>query len=86
MAYRIEIKLPAVKALSAVPNPDRRRIAAAIESLSHTPRPSGCMKLHGSEAAYRIRVGDYRIVYEIADSVLVVWVIRIAHRKDVYRR
>ena len=85
MSYRIEIKLSAIKALAAIPNPHRRRIANAIDGLAQQPRPVGCTKLIGAETAYRIRVGDYRIVYQILDRVLIVFIIRIAHRKDVYR-
>ena len=85
MSYRIEIKPQAEKALTRIPNPHRRRVAAAIDALARTPRPAGCAKLAGAEDAYRIRVGDYRIVYEVHDRVLVVYIIRIAHRKDVYR-
>ncbi|MBN1556207.1 MAG: type II toxin-antitoxin system RelE/ParE family toxin [Phycisphaerae bacterium] len=85
MAYRIRIKPQAEKALGKIPNPHRRRIAKAIDSLARTPRPSGCTKIVGAENAYRIRVGDYRIVYEIEDNVLIVYVIRIAHRRDIYR-
>lgn len=86
MAYQIEVKPSAVKALARIPNPYRRRIAKAIDGLARSPRPSGCVKLEGAESAYRIRVDDYRIVYEIVDRVLVIYVIRIAHRKDVYRK
>ncbi len=85
MAYRVEIKPQAEKALAKIPNPHRRRIANIIDGLSRTPRPPGCSKLAGADDAYRIRVGDYRIVYQIEDRVLIVYVIRIAHRKDVYR-
>ena len=85
MAYRIEVKSQAVRALERIPNPHRRRIARAIDGLAHDPRPAGCVKLTGADDAYRVRVGDYRILYEIADRVLIVYVIRIAHRKDVYR-
>ena len=53
--------------------------------LGHVPRPAGCRKLSGTDDAYRIRVGDYRIVYQILDRVLIVYVVRVAHRKDVYR-
>jgi mRNA interferase RelE/StbE len=86
MAYRIEIKSQAIKALAQIPSPHRRRIAGAIDGLARNPRPTGCVKLAGASDAYRNRVGDYRIVYQIEDRVLVVYVIRMAHRKDVYRR
>jgi len=85
MCYRIEIKPQAEKALADVPNPHRRRIAKAIDALADQPRPTGCRKLTGSEDAYRIRVGDYRVVYRIVDRVLIVYIIRIGHRKDIYR-
>ena len=85
MAWRIEIKPRAEKALGDIPNPHRRRIAKAIDGLARAPRPAGCVKLTGADNAYRIRVGDYRIVYEIADKVLIVYVVRVGHRKDVYR-
>jgi mRNA interferase RelE/StbE len=85
MAYRVEVKLSAIKALATIPNPHRRRIVKAIDGLARHPRPAGCTKLAGADNAYRIRVGDYRIVYQIEDRVLIVYVIRIAHRKDVYR-
>jgi len=85
MAYRVELKLSAIKALAAIPNPHRRRVAGAIDGLARQPRPAGCTKLIGADNAYRIRVGNYRIVYQIMDRVLIVWIIRIAHRKDAYR-
>jgi mRNA interferase RelE/StbE len=85
MAYRIEVKPQPEKALARIPNPYRRRIARAIDGLARDPRPAGCVKLAGAENAYRIRVGDYRIVYQIVDRILVVYIIRVAHRKDVYR-
>jgi mRNA interferase RelE/StbE len=86
MAYHIEIKSPAEKALKRLPDPWRRRITTAIDRLALDPRPPGCIKLTGSQSAYRIRIGDYRVVYEVVDRVLIVYVIRVAHRKDVYRR
>lgn len=85
MAYRIEVKPQAVKALAKIPNPHRRRIAKAIDGLAHTPSPPGCVKLTGADGAYRIRVGEYRILYEIVDKVLTVYIIRVGHRQDVYR-
>jgi mRNA interferase RelE/StbE len=85
MAYRVEIKPKALRALAKAPNPQKRRIAKAIDALAADPRPAGCRKLAGSEDTYRVRVGDYRVVYEIADRMLIVYVVRIGHRKDVYR-
>jgi len=86
MAYRIEIKPRAEKALGRIAKPRRRRIAKVIDRLARDPRPAGCRKLTGAEDAYRIRVGDYRVVYQVFGRVLVVWVVRVADRKDMYRR
>jgi mRNA interferase RelE/StbE len=85
VAWRIKIKSSAVKALARLPRPHQRRIAKAIDALADDPRPPGVRKLTNTRDAYRLRVGDYRIVYEIADNVLTVYVIRIGHRKDIYR-
>jgi mRNA interferase RelE/StbE len=85
MTYRIEVKPQAERALAKIPNPHRRRIARAIDALARNPRPPGSAKLAGSDDAYRIRVGDYRIVYQVLDKVLIVYIIRVAYRKDIYR-
>jgi len=63
----------------------KRRIADAIDALTVKPRPPGCVKLVGEENVWRVRVGDYRILYEIQEGRLVVLVIRIAHRREAYR-
>jgi len=84
--YRVEIARRAVKALAALPRKDQQRVRAAIDLLAETPRPPGCVALAGEDRAYRVRVGDYRIVYEVFDDRLVVKVIRIGHRRDVYRK
>ncbi len=86
MPYRVEVKKSAVKEIAALPKRDRRRVVRAIDALADDPRPDGVRKLTGAEDAYRIRVGDYRIVYQIVDDVLIVLVVRVAHRKDIYRR
>ena len=62
-----------------------RRIIARIEALASNPRPHGCVKLQGADDLWRIRVGDYRVIYAIADELLIVTIVRVAHRKDVYR-
>lgn len=85
MIYRIEVKSQAEKALAKIPNPYRRRLVKAIDGLARDPRPVGSVKLAGIDEAYRVRVGDYRIVYEIVDDVLTIYIVRIAHRRDVYR-
>jgi len=85
MPYRLEIKDSARRQIARLSKPDQRRVMAAIADLADTPRPDGVRKIVGADNAYRIRVGDYRIVYEIVDRVLTVYVICVAHRKDVYR-
>ena len=86
MAYRVEVKRSAQKEIAALPKPVQRRIVSAIEGLAKEPRPANVRKLTGSEDAYRLRVGDYRVIYQVADDVLAVLVVRVGHRKDVYRR
>ena len=83
--YRIELKPSAVKALAKIPQPHRGRIAKRIDRLAENPRPHGVKKLEDKSSLYRIRVGDYRVVYQIQDDVLLVLVVRIAGRGDVYR-
>ena len=83
--YEILIKPSAVKELEAIkPKKDRQRIARRISDLATDPRPSGCKKLAGNNL-YRIRQGDYRVVYEIRDDRLIVYVIKIGNRKSIYR-
>ena len=83
-SYRLLIKPSAVKELEALPRKDRQRVVSRIQGLARTPRPAGCEKLSGSDR-YRIRQGDYRIIYSIEDVELVVLVVRVGHRRDVYR-
>jgi mRNA interferase RelE/StbE len=83
--YRLLIKASAAKELRAIPNKrDRQRIVKRILGLETDPRPPGSQKLSGRER-YRIRQGQYRIVYGIEKDELVVYVVKIGHRKDVYR-
>ena len=83
-SYRLLIKPSAGKEIEAVPKQDRRQIVAKITSLSRNPRPPGCEKLSGHDQ-YRLRQGNYRILYEIQDLDLVVLVVKVGHRRDVYR-
>jgi len=83
--YRIEITRAAAKQLRRIDNRDRQRIESAIADLAEAPRPAGCKPLVGRDATWRIRIGDYRVLYEVHDDRLVVVVIRVAHRRDVYR-
>lgn len=82
--YQVRIERPAVKVLSRISEPYRSRISDAMISLAENPRPRGCEKLRGRDA-WRIRAGDYRIIYEIRDDVLLVLVIEIGHRREIYR-
>ena len=83
-SYKILIKPSAAKELESVPTKDRRRLATKIKRLGSNPRPPGCEKLSGLER-YRIRQGNYRVLYEIQDNVLLVLVVKVGHRKVVYR-
>ena len=85
MRYRIEILPSAKKELAALQSKDRKRIDKNILSLGDDPRPYGVKALKGGKNLYRLRVGDYRIIYEIRDRVLVVLIVRIGHRREVYR-
>ena len=85
MAYRLELKPSAAKSLSKLPRVAQRAIAEALEGLSENPRPHGVTKLTGEDNLYRVRAGDYRVVYTIQDNILLVLVLRIAHRRDAYR-
>jgi mRNA interferase RelE/StbE len=83
-SYSVGIKRSAAKELESLPDKIRRRIADRIQALGTEPRPPGCEKLTGEEL-YRIRQGDYRVVYSVTDAELTVLVIRVRHRRDVYR-
>jgi len=82
-SLRIEFAKSVTKDLRAIDQRWIPKILAALEALAGEPRPTGCKKLAGSERTYRIRVGDYRVVYDIDDDKLVVFVVRVRHRRDV---
>ena len=81
-SYRLSFKRSVTKDFRSIPQEDVRRILSRIDALALEPRPQGCQKLTGQER-YRVRVGRYRIVYEIRDEVLLVIVVAVAHRKGV---
>ncbi len=83
--YKILIKPSAVKELTELPKKDIQRITKKIHALSSVPRPPGCEKLSGEEK-YKIRQGNYRIIYLIGDNQLIIVVIKIGHRKHVYKK
>jgi mRNA interferase RelE/StbE len=84
-SYRIEFTRSATKDLRAIDPQWIPRIISAVEALANDPMPSGCKKLVGSDWTYRIRVGDYRVVYDVHNAKLAVSIIRVRHRRDVYR-
>jgi mRNA interferase RelE/StbE len=83
--YRLEIAPAAERQLRKLDPPARRRVQAAIELLADEPRPPAAKKLAGGDGELRVRTGDYRIVYEIRDQVLVVLVLAVGHRREIYR-
>jgi len=83
-SYRLLIKPSAAKELEALPLKDRRRIASKIQQLAFKPRPTGTEKLSGQEK-YRLRQGDYRVLYSVDDAQLAVVIVKIGHRRHVYR-
>jgi mRNA interferase RelE/StbE len=83
--YKVLFKPSADRALRKLPKDVQRRIVGEIALLARNPRPPGVVKLAGDENLWRIRIGDYRVVYEIHNDRLVIVVLRVAHRKDVYR-
>jgi mRNA interferase RelE/StbE len=84
--YKIILLEKAIKVLSKLPQKEADKIAARIDSLQENPYPHGCKKLQGYEEVYRIRQGSYRILYEVHDHQLIVRVIKIGNRKDIYRK
>ena len=84
MTYEIVLTKSAQKKLAKLSKELQILIGTAINNLAENPRPSGCKKLKGSKTDYRIRIGDYRVIYEIRDGKLVVLVLNVGHRKDVY--
>jgi mRNA interferase RelE/StbE len=83
-SYSVSIKPSAARELEALPIKDRRRIVRRIRGLASDPRPSGCEKLTGGDR-YRVRQGDYRVVYGVDDAVREVLIVKVCNRRDVYR-
>ena len=84
-AYSIEIGRSAEKQYKKLPRSDQKRLARAMLALARDPYPKGSRKLSGYSDVYRIRVGRYRILYSVSASQLIVLIVKIGHRKDVYR-
>lgn len=85
-AYDVEFAPSAARSFAKLERRIQRRIAQRVEELVYTPRPRGSEKLRGTADRYRLRVGDYRIIYDIEDDALVILILRVGHRRDVYRR
>lgn len=86
MAWTVRFKPSAARAFEKLPRPIQERIAATVRELSENPWPTGVQKLAGAEGLWRVRVGDFRLVYEVVEESRTVMVARIGHRREVYRR
>ncbi len=86
MSYRVEVSGKVEKYLAALRDEAlKKRIVAVMRDLEKSPRPVGCVKLTGSNDLFRIRAGDYRIIYQIQDQRLVVLIVDVGHRREIYR-
>jgi mRNA interferase RelE/StbE len=82
--YELRITPAAQKEIDRLPSKQRTRVESAIEELAENPRPFGCLKMQGIDNTYRIRIGNYRVIYQIHDKELVVLVVAVGDRKDIY--
>jgi len=86
MSYTVEVSRPAEKFLRALTDKKLyQRLREALDALEANPRPVNCVKMQGEDELYRVRVGDYRIIYQIQDKRLIVLVVQIGHRRQIYR-
>lgn len=85
MSYRVEFAKQAIKQLNALPMREKQQLESKIDALAAEPRPAGVKKLQGQENLYRIRAGNYRVVYSIQDQKLLVVVVKVGHRREIYR-
>ena len=86
MTYRIEFSPAAARQLRKLDGRTQRRIQAVVELLAQEPRPAGAKKLVGGHGEWRVRTGNYRIIYELNDDALLVLVLAVGHRRQIYRR
>ncbi len=86
MTYEVRLAPAAVRQLRKLDPPGRRRVQAAIDLLAEDPRPPGARQLVGGAGEWRVRTGDFRIIYDIRDQELIVLVVKVGHRRDVYER
>jgi len=85
-SYRIKWRKTTKKDLRRIPSREVSKIVLAVEALAANPTPHGSIKLQGSDCAYRLRIGDYRVVYEVYENTVVVEVVKVGHRRDIYRK
>jgi mRNA interferase RelE/StbE len=85
-SYHVEWTRAARKNMRRLPAREIAKISMAVNSLGEDPYPPGSLKLSGSEDAFRIRVGDYRVIYAVAEELVIVRIARVGHRKDIYRK
>lgn len=86
MGYTVDFTTGAAKEIRKLDQGMRKKILGSIVKLETDPRPKGCKKLAGEQNAWRIRIGNFRVLYEIQDNVLTVTVVRVAHRREVYKK
>ena len=86
MAYQVSILPAALRQLAKLPKAVQKRIQEQIDTLADNPRPHGVKVLEGQQGLYRLRVGDYRVIYQIAAEQLTVLVVRVGHRREIYRK
>lgn len=84
-SYRIEVSATAERQIRKLPRVDQIRVVRVIRSLAANPRPSGCRKLSGFDDVFRVRIDRYRVLYSIEDSRLIIIVLKVGDRKDIYR-
>ncbi|MFV1978445.1 MAG: type II toxin-antitoxin system RelE/ParE family toxin [Myxococcota bacterium] len=83
--YTVEWATKAIRELKTLAEQERRRILESVDKLGNDPRPRGCKKLHDKGSVYRIRIGEHRVLYQIQDAQLLVLVVRVGNRRDIYR-
>lgn len=86
MTYQVELAPAAQRQIKKLPTDVSRRIIQRLEELKLEPRPAKALKLEGEKDLYRVRVGDYRVVYQVRDDVLLILVVKVKHRRDVYKK
>jgi mRNA interferase RelE/StbE len=86
VTYHIEFSKVAIKSLNTIPKCDQKQIKKKIDDLASTPYPQNCKKIEGTNSVYRIRSGDYRILYSVFDRELIILIVNVGHRRDIYQK